>query len=287
MDNFEKSFQYRYTNFPSNEYNPNYIEEIIDAIENKKPYSWVRIGDGELVFLQQEYIYTIQQLKKRVGWSNSTDYCGAKIPNLNLRNRMIESANGSNLVGVFKGDPPMLEAFKKANIKPKSICYAFDNVFLPMNARFVNRVLVKNRLLLVGMKSGYYKQKFQEILNANVVGTVTIKDYAEINSCMDKMCQFDYDVALISAGVNANIICYEMSKKFNRIFLDMGHAWDNAFYPPPKFKEYWLIPVWQENKKYKPNEKVIFENILWQNTSLDNINTIPGVDEKWLKIEDI
>ena len=36
--------------------------------------------------------------------------------------------------------------------------------------------------------------------------------------------KYDYDVALVSAGVNANVICYEMSKRLNRVFLDMGHA---------------------------------------------------------------
>jgi hypothetical protein len=138
---------------------------------------------------------------------------------------MVESANNSNLVGIFKGDPPMIKVFQKAGIKPKSIAYAFDNVFLPMNARFVNRVLVKNKLFIVGMNSAFYKQKFNEILGVNnIVGTATIKDYSEIDKCMDEMSKIDYDVALVSAGVNANVICYEMSRKFNRVFLDMGHA---------------------------------------------------------------
>jgi hypothetical protein len=137
---------------------------------------------------------------------------------------MIESARKSDLVGIFQGDPLMLEVFEKIKIKPKSICYAFDNVFLPMNGKFVNRILLKNKLLIVGMKAEYYKQKFEEILGANVVGTVSIKEYSEIERCMNEMCNYDYDVALVSAGVNANVICYEMKKRLNRVFLDMGHA---------------------------------------------------------------
>lgn len=279
------SFQSKYCLFPSEKYNDHYIDDMIEAIKNKKSYSWVRIGDGELVFFQQEYIKPIKDILRQVGWSNNNTYCGAKIPNLELRDRIVESAKNSDLVGVFQGDPPMLEIFEKININPKSICYAFDNVFLPMNAKFVNRILLKNRLFIVGMKSDFYKQKFKEILGVDVVGTATIKDYSEIEACMNTMCQYDYDVALVSAGVNANVICYEMSNKLNRVFLDMGHAWDNAFHPPPNWKEYWLIPAWQEGKLFQPNERIIYNDKLYQNVSNEIIGSCPEGDSKWAVIE--
>lgn len=281
------SFQVRNCIFPSDKYNDHYIDDMIKAIDEKRGYSWVRIGDGELVFFQQEYVRPVKEIQKAVGWSNSNNYCGAKIPNLKLRDRMIESAKESDMVGIFQGDPPMLEIFQKIGIKPKSICYAFDNVFLPMNGKFVNRILLKNKLFIVGQKSQFYKQKFKEILDINVVGTATIKDYTEIDKCMDEMCKYDYDVALVSAGVNANVICYEMSKKLNRVFLDMGHAWDNAFHAPPLYKEYWLIPVWKEDKTFLPNEKIIYNNKLYLNSSNEKLNTNPESDNRWIVIEDV
>lgn len=281
------NFQMRNCIFPSDKYNDDYVNDMIKAIKEKRGYSWVRIGDGELVFFQQEYIKPIKEILKSVGWSHNTNYCGAKIPNIELRNRMIESARNADLVGVFQGDPPMLEIFEKIQIKPKSICYAFDNVFLPMNAYFVNNILLKNRLFIVGMNSSTYRQKFEEILGANVVGTATIQNYDEIEQCMDKMCQYDYDVALVSAGVNANVICYEMSKKLNRVFLDMGHAWDNALHPPPKYTEYWLIPAWKHDKYFKVNERVIYNDGLYQNTSGEMLCSCPEGDERWVLVENL
>jgi hypothetical protein len=117
-----------------------------------------------------------------------------------------------------------MNCFKVINISPRNIFYAFDNVFLPMNATFVNHVILKNRIYLVGSKSKYYAQKFKEILGIDVVGVSTISDYSEINKVMHEMSEVEFDVALVSAGVNAKIICYEMSKKDNRVYLDMGHA---------------------------------------------------------------
>ena len=137
---------------------------------------------------------------------------------------MVEALGKSTLVGMFQGDPPMMKCLEKINVYPENICYAFDNVFLPMNAYFVNNILLKNKLLFVGRESNFYKKKFKEVLGVDAVGTVQINSYADIDKCMDEMCKYEYDVALVSAGVNANVICYEMTKKLNRVFLDMGHA---------------------------------------------------------------
>jgi hypothetical protein len=81
------------------------------------------------------------------------------------------------------------------------------------------------------------------------------------------------------------VICYEMSNKLNRVFLDMGHAWDNAFHPPPNWKEYWLIPAWQEGKLFQPNEKIIYNDKLYQNVSNEIIGSCPEGDSKWVVIE--
>jgi len=277
-------FEYYYCNFPSMEYNKNYLNEIIEHIKDKKSYSWIRIGDGELVFLQQEYVKSIEQIKKTVGWSNSNNYCGASVPNLELRDRLIEAIKNSNLVGVFQGDPDTMAAFKAIDISPKNICYAFDNVFLPMNAMFVNNVILKNKIYLVGSKSSFYAEKFKEILGIDVVGYSTILSYADIDKVKNEMANKDYDVALVSAGVNAKIICYEMAQKENKVFLDMGHAWDNAFHPPPQYKEYWLLPAYQD-KYYQPNEKVIYKDGLYQNSSNELINTVPTEDGRWILTE--
>jgi hypothetical protein len=61
------SFQYKYCLFPSEQYNDHYLDDMVKAIEKKKPYSWVRIGDGELVFFQQEYVKPVSEISRLVG----------------------------------------------------------------------------------------------------------------------------------------------------------------------------------------------------------------------------
>jgi len=262
-----------------------YLKEIQEAIKNKQPYSFVRIGDGELVFLQQEYISPIAELQRRVGWSSSSNYCGAKLPNLELRDRLIDSLRNSNAVGWFEADQDMIDVFNKIGIEPKNSFYAFDNVGLPMSPEFVNSVLIKNKLLIVGQKSKFYADKLKEYLNKDVEGFISIKSYDEIDKCMKEMEQYDYDVALVSAGINANVICYEMSTKYNKVYLDMGHAWDNAF--SDTYKTYWLIKYWQPNKCYQPNETVIYEDKFYQNISNKDTSEPVSNDTIWMFLKNL
>lgn len=261
-----------------------YLSSLVTTIKKKESYSWIRIGDGEIVFLEQEIIRPVQDILKSVGWSRNNTYCGATVPNLELRDRLIEAVKHSNMIGIFQEDQPTLNIFQKLNIAPTVICNAFDNVYLPMNAYFVNNILLKNRLLLVGKDSTSYAKKFKEILNVDVVGTVSINGYEEVEKCMNEMAKYDYDVALVSAGVNAKIICYEMSTRFNRVYLDMGHAWDNAFHPPGSYDEYFLIGNWHE-RDFSPNELVIYNDFLYKNISSEKINTKPDIDNRWMKME--
>jgi hypothetical protein len=240
--------------FPSQEYNINYLNEMKYALDNDLSYSWIRIGDGEITILQQEYIHSLDYLIRNVPWSSGVGYCGTKLPNLELRDRLILAIKEANLVGVFKGDTATLQVFEKINLNPKSICYAFDNIALPMNKDFV-KLLVNYPVLIVGggshcnidgvrFDANFYAKKFKEIINVDVVGSiVNIHQYSDIENCKNEILKYDFKLCLVSAGVNAKIICAEMAKLKKAVYLDMGHAWDNAFHPKGKYDEYWLTTL--------------------------------------------
>ena len=273
-----------YCHYPQTKYNIHYIDDIKEALKNKETYSWIRIGDGELAFLEQEYVHPLNQIINKYPWGNSNTYCGSILPNLELRDRLIEAMRNSTLVGVFIDDPVMMNAFEKINIAPPNISYAFSNVYMPRNPQFVN-MITKEKVLLVGKDSARYAAKLKEIINLDVIGTIPISDYSEIEACMQQMEKYDFTLALVSAGVNAKIICYEMSKRKNSVYLDMGHAWDNAFHPPGKYDEYYLIPVWQD-KDFSANSIVIFNDKLYKNNSGQILNSNPLNDKRWLIIDD-
>lgn len=225
-----------------------YIPQIKQAIKNKESYSWIRLGDGERGVLGQEYIYNVNNVKSHVGWYNNSRYCGALLPNIELRDRMIAAYKGSEAIGLFIGDKPTLEILNKIGIEPKQIFYAYDNVHLPMNRDFV-RMLCANKILIVGgglreNRTGeFYCNKMKEKLDIDVDFVNGIKSYVDIENCMNEIRQKDFDIALVCAGVNAKVICYELSREMNKVFMDFGHAFDNAFFENDQghYKEYFLL----------------------------------------------
>jgi hypothetical protein len=230
----------------------NSIKSIIDAgysysfpgmimycIDNNLPMSLVRLGDGELYILAQEIVYSIDYIKQHVGWSHSTGYCGASVPSIPLRDRMIESIKNATVVGMFKNDPFNKEIFEKIGFYPKNICEAFENLYLPMRKDFVD-IIRKYPPLLIGRKSQVYANYFKQILNVDIPACIGIESYREIDSVIEQAMKISdqWKWCLVSAGVPAVVIAGELDYKYGKVALDFGHSADNAI--EPTWREYWF-----------------------------------------------
>ena len=230
--------------FPSAEYNKNYLNEFEEAVKNKVGYSWIRLGDSEHnVLLHLSKHIPPSEVRKKICWAGTPGYCGATLPNPELKTRLISAVKNANLVGVFKGDPELYKAFDVNGLDPKNICYAYDSIALPMNKQFCE-LLVKYKCLLVGggihsFNAKDYSKYVKERLNVDMDYITEIQNYSHIESCMNKIEQKDFDICLISAGVNAKLICNEMKTRKPALYLDLGHWLDNSIHP--NYKEYWLL----------------------------------------------
>lgn len=226
-----------------------YIEQIKLCLKEKAPYSWIRIGDGEEHVLGQDYIYPSNNVRAHVSWWNNSNYCGTTLPNLELRDRMIKAYKGSEAVGLFIGEnSATIKIFNKIGIQPRQIFYGYDNVHLPMNPNFV-RMLCENKVLVVGggnrenRDGEFFANKIKEKLDIDIDFVNGIKSYADIENCMNQIRKKEFDIALVCAGVNAKVICWELSREMNKVFMDFGHAFDNAFYDKDNvnYNEYFLL----------------------------------------------
>lgn len=273
--------------FPSLEYSNTYLDEMQYALDNKQNYVFTRIGDGEVVFLNQNKIFSLEYITTNTPWGSSNFYCGSRVPNLELQSRLIEAYNNSNLFGTFKGDPVIEKALEACKIQPKSICYAFDNLCLPMNSKFVN-MLLGRKLYIVGKDSLKYIEYLKDKIGANVVGYSLISDYSEIERVKKEMMQVEFEIALVCAGVNAKVICYEMSLLKPSLYIDFGHALDNASHPKGKYDEYWFIPIWKCNKTFGYEEQVLHNKILYKCINQNYIGSelSPEQDkDNWIVLE--
>ena len=216
------------------------VARIDKAITDQEPYSLIRIGDGENIVLAQEVIFSQAWISQNVGWSHSNQYCGITLPNLIIRDRMVKALKEADTIGVFAGDKLTEQIFNTFDIQPKSICYAFDNVYMPMYKPFVE-LIVKSPPLLVGRPALRFAQLLYEKLGVTVPGTIEINGYDELDSCLAQMVQIPHQWSLVSAGVNAVIIASTMANKWGKVSIDFGHAPDNVM--APNYPDYWLASV--------------------------------------------
>lgn len=217
------------------------IEEIEKAVEQKKPLSVVRVGDGENLCLAQYKVWPIRKIlaTRWARLSRSTNWKGVRLPNIELRDSLIKSIKKADIVGIpHKHDKeilaeqqqylrPLTDAcFERFEIEPAKLCHTFINRHMVEFVEFWEmlrgkRVAVVSRWAhqfkrLVGKKYGDFE--------IEIVRTIRIDRYEEIPAVLQKMKSVDCDIVFVSAGVNAVILAQKLAEKQGRVAVDFGKS---------------------------------------------------------------
>ncbi len=204
------------------------ITDIINACNEKKPFSMIRLGDGEIEVLKGTMI-------GQALWVHPANNHCQKNSAQFLVDRTRQAVKNADCLGIFAGDKWTYDAMKKAgceaNDRPEF--YAFGNIHLVTRKNFVDEVLKKRRLALVGNSMERWDKEIlkQKIPNAQSIVSLgknliyTKEDYDNIVRFL-KDNKDKYDVALISMGVWAEALVDEV-KKLGKVGIDFGHAADH------------------------------------------------------------
>lgn len=219
------------------------VDQVLDmlatAIEQKAAFSLVRIGDGENQILAQDSVMPIEEVLNR-GWAKAANEGkkGVTLPNLKLRDEMAESIKRADVIGIpfWKDDPiladqavkrPLTEAvFKHFNIQPAKICHTFVNRVFTQRKKFWN-LLKGKRILLIGS----WSDKVKPILEKRPYGlciafTFDFSDYNQMERTLQKIMQIkdEFDIALVSCGVNAVVLTPQISRFTGKVAIDFGKS---------------------------------------------------------------
>jgi hypothetical protein len=202
------------------------VNRIVDSVNNKTPFSLVRIGDGEEAVLSQDLVLSHEWLRHNIGWYSSKSYCGIAMPDHETRDRVIQSIKDANVVGLFAHDEFVDRIFSAIDYKPQLHCHAFANVFLCFEKEFVN-LIRNNPPLLVGMKAQLFADFLKRELDIDVAGIYTdITCPQDIPKAIEYMVNTPHDWSLVSAGVNACIIAPIMANQYGKVCIDYGQGAD-------------------------------------------------------------
>ena len=214
------------------------LSAIARAVGNGQCFSLVRCGDGENLCMAQETVLPMRKIMQEV-WAKasvSSTAKGVQLPNLQLRDRLIASVKSADIVGVHRWDDKMILTFDRlkrpllervfaySHIRPKALCDATVTRFFPQLPAFW-KILRQRRVLLVSI----WAEKFASIIKAppyglTVGGCIPCDSFAAVDGAIKKAVALrrSFDIALVSAGVNALILAAEIARQAGKPAIDFG-----------------------------------------------------------------
>jgi len=223
------------------------IDEIIEALDKKKGYSLVRIGDGENIVLSGEILkHSIWDYRGE----NKIEGSSMQMARLMLTNAIREAS----MIGCFVVDDWTKRSFEIQGLKypPDRYCYAWLNLFLCTRLKFLKEVLMKHKFLLLGFPMKEWAEKFLKPLGVNYfVPSIKydISNMYEYDIIRNEMRNNDFDIALISMGVWAPALANE-ALHMNKVGIDYGHAPNHNF-----INEYPINTQYEDIEEYYRHSK--------------------------------
>lgn len=204
-------------------------ERIIAALNNRTPFSLVRLGDGELLALAQETVMSIEQIKEDGPF---LPYAGVEVPDLEVKGELLAAVRGATVVGIPKlrvrnFQPLAFAVFRLENIDYHHLTLTDSLVnYYIYQTGYLSRITQGRRVLLVGNLA----PQLGEVLRHHHVEIVAeispvhgVKDIPRIKSAIE---QHEFDIALVSAGISAVIISEWIASALGKVAIDFGHLAD-------------------------------------------------------------
>lgn len=203
------------------------IDKIADALSSKKPYSVMRIGDGEIDVINGKVLgFTL--------WCHPGNNHVRQESAPFLVEQTRKAVAESDVIGIFEGDYWTYDALKAGNcdIEGKPEFFAFGNLHLCTRKKFVDTVFRNSRVALVGLSMPQYnnlvKSKIPDAKTIVYGGNCMIYTKLEYDGIINFLRSNidNYDVALVSLGVWAEAVVGEV-KRLGKAGIDFGHAADH------------------------------------------------------------
>lgn len=202
-------------------------QELEDAVKGKRPYSLVRVGDGELLTLAQEKVLSIEDTRNAGPY---LAYAGVNLPDLKARDELAEATKKATLLGVPLSrrpyfQPLLFQVWKAHGISFDALNYTSSLINYSLHETgLLMRLLEGRSVLVIGDLAQPLADKLlvQGIAIAGVISPVYgFKDVERVVAAA--LAYTHYDIALVAAGIAAVPICVRIAERSGKVAIDLGH----------------------------------------------------------------
>ncbi|WML58027.1 GT-D fold domain-containing glycosyltransferase [Neobacillus sp. PS2-9] len=204
-------------------------QQLNQALKEKKGFSVIRLGDGEILALAHDILVSSEEINSN---RRLKGMGGFKVPNHEKRDLLVKNLLEADIVGLPEARYPvyqrMFNQVAKAYTLPlhtMKLTTSLINYQLNQETTFFHNILGNYKVLLIGNRSVDGKDFFIKKGYSSISGTIMVPGFDSIEKVMEEVDQYEFDIAFVSAGVAANIICVEIAKR-NKPAIDFGHLLD-------------------------------------------------------------
>lgn len=215
------------------------------ALRNKKGFSLIRISDGETRVLGHNIFVHMHEIP---WW---LEYSGVKLPNEKARQDLINAMKKADVVALHEIEDHYVfyrltrDVLNYFNIKPKNICRITIVGELVRNG-YLNSLVKDRKLVLIGRRAPQAVKVFSD-MGAFVTAVLILEGYDGIEDILKRLEFCNFEIAIVSAGIPASIICPEIALRFGKLAIDFGHMMDILI--DPNFNIMSVIEEWFKNNK--------------------------------------
>jgi hypothetical protein len=205
---------------------PAVYQELEDALRNKRPYAFIRLGDGELLTLAQEKVLTLEEIRRAGVF---LPYAGISVPNLGARDEIASCIQVASLIGVPMSRHPHFQPLLFANLRAHGIDYhklrfTTSTMNYALHELGLLMILLNGRKILV---IGDVAIQLRNVLieqGMEVTGVVTpVRGYDDVPRVVAEASKHDFDIALIAAGIPSIPIAVHLAGIKEKVTFDFGH----------------------------------------------------------------
>jgi len=205
------------------------FQELDDAIKNARPFSLVRLGDGELLTLAHDTVMSIEEVRR---WGSFLPYAGVNLPDSHVRLELSKAISSASIVGIPNSRHPsyqglLFPVFRYFGINYRTLKMTSSTVNYALNEEGrLRQLLTGRKVLLIGNEAPGLAKHLRS-LGIQVQGVIApVLGVTDIQRVMNQIAHIEFDIAFVSAGVAAVILCARIANELGKAALDMGHLAD-------------------------------------------------------------
>lgn len=214
------------------------MNRILEALENKEGLSIVSVGQTEAfvmaqytIFPENEFMRHREAYNANRGEKSGFYHRGIRFPNVAARDASVQAAHRADIIAYNTLEPNARKLTEKVfavyGIVPKD-CFEANirRVFMFSQAEKFIEMLRNRKVLLISSLAPEVKialeQKYQNKLDLNIVGAISIYEYEEIPRVQEEISKYDFDLCLLGAGINAVILAVHIAETYGKVAFDIG-----------------------------------------------------------------